>query len=84
MRLILPYQQLDPTTLERLLEEIVTRDGTDYGAAEHSTRGKVEAAKLILRQGSAVLTWDTEMESANLVPSRELHGLKQGAAVEGD
>jgi len=62
----IPHDTLAPETLQRLLEEIVTRDGTDYGVIERSTEEKVRAAQRALNDGNAQLFWDEESESASL------------------
>ena len=36
-----PHRELAPQTLRAMIEEFVTRDGTDYGALERSLEGKV-------------------------------------------
>jgi len=66
------WQDLDQETLNRLLSELVTRDGTDYGAVERSTESKVASALRQLQKGSAVLYWDEESESASLLTRDQL------------
>jgi uncharacterized protein YheU (UPF0270 family) len=66
-----PWQSLEVETLDSLLEEIVTRDGTDYGIAEKSTTEKLTRARNQLRSGFAVLVWNPESESASLVSREE-------------
>jgi len=68
----IPWQSLTEETLSRLLEEIVTRDGTDYGEQESPLLARLEEAKTSLRTGRAVLTWDQELESASLIGRDEL------------
>ena len=63
----IPWQELSAETLDVLLEEIVTRDGTDYGRSEKSVLEKVTHARNQLKAGYAVILWDSEMESASLV-----------------
>lgn len=65
--MIIPYQSLEPEVLKRLLEEIVTRDGTDYGEVELSTSQKLNGALRALQEKRSVLLWDEETESASLV-----------------
>ena len=55
-----------------MLSELVTRDGTDYGAVERTTEAKVAAALRQLQKGSAVLYWDEESESASLLSRDQL------------
>ena len=65
------WQELDPETLDRLLQEVVTRDGTDYGAVERTTSSKVATARKALTAGRAELHWDIEAESAALLTPEE-------------
>ena len=37
-----PYQQIDPETLRRMIQEFVSRDGADWGDAGCSLEDKVE------------------------------------------
>jgi hypothetical protein len=38
--IIIPYQNLSPEALPGVIEEFVTRDGTDYGLIEVTTEQK--------------------------------------------
>ncbi len=76
----IPWQSLDAETLQRLLSEIVTRDGTDYGAIERSTANKVRAAKTALEKGAAELHWDEESETAALIAKDQVR--EQAARLE--
>ncbi len=68
----IPWQTLDDETLDRLLSEMVTRDGTDYGARELTTAEKVKGARRSLESGRARLLWNVELESASLVSYEQL------------
>jgi uncharacterized protein len=50
------HKQLDPDTLNRLLTEIVLREGTDYGVVEVSVEDKKQQLLnfLILEQGALI------------------------------
>nr|BFF12571.1 hypothetical protein GCM10025699_38740 [Microbacterium flavescens] len=39
--MIIPWQDLDPETLDNLIESFVLREGTDYGEHERSLADKV-------------------------------------------
>lgn len=67
----IPWQSVNTETLDSLLEEIVTRDGTDYGAIEKSTEQKVTFARNQLKSGYAVLFWNSEIESATLLSPQQ-------------
>lgn len=76
--MIIPYDSLADGVLERLLEEIVTRDGTDYGLVETPTSEKINTAIRALKQGKSVLLWDDATESASLVSKEYAQKLNFG------
>ncbi len=58
----IPFQALNPDTLNNLIQELVTRDGTDYGESEISLAEKVEQVKLKLISGEALILYDEQLE----------------------
>lgn len=66
----LPLDALDAATLHRVAEEIVTRDGTDYGAVEKTVEEKVERLLRELRSGRAALWFDPETGTTSVEPVR--------------
>ncbi len=69
--LAVPPDRLDADTLQALLEEYASRDGTDYGASERSLEGKVESLRAQLRDNSIRLVYDSETESWDLLPAQQ-------------
>lgn len=67
--MLIPWQQLDPATLEALLEAFVLREGTDYGEDEKSLAEKVEDVRQQLQTGAAVLVWSELHETVNIMPA---------------
>ena len=67
----IPWQELQPTTLRSLIEEYVTRDGTDYGAREADFESKIEQVHTLLRKGKIKIVYDAQLESCDL---REVAG----------
>ena len=63
----MPYAELAPDVLRRLIEEFVTRDGTDYGAVERTLAEKVAAVMRQLAAGEAAIIVDAEQESIEIV-----------------
>lgn len=63
---------LSPEALRGLIEEFVTRDGTDYGAVERGVEEKIAQVLAQLRSGEARLVFDLETETANIAPARDL------------
>lgn len=66
--MIIPWQQIDPTTLYNLIESFVLREGTDYGEQEKSLRQKVADVLRQVQSGEAVLVWSELHESINIMP----------------
>ncbi len=64
--------QLSPQALRGLVEEFVTRDGTDYGAVEQSVEDKIARVETQLASGEVCIVFDPETESANIVLARDL------------
>lgn len=72
MDTLIPYDSLAPETLDNILDDIVSRDGTDYGNYELSSQQKRQQALQALASGSAVLLFDTESETVKMVPKDAL------------
>lgn len=62
----IPWQNLQPETLHALIEEFVTRNGTDYGTQEISLETRVRQVLELLRKGKAKVVFDPETESCNI------------------
>jgi len=72
--MIIPWQQIDPETLNNLIEAFVLREGTDYGEQERSLAQKVEDVRRQLARGEAVLVWSELHETVNIMPRSEFRG----------
>jgi uncharacterized protein YheU (UPF0270 family) len=59
--------QLSPGALRGLVEEYVTREGTDYGHSNWSLEEKVSQVFRQLERGEARIVFDLELESASIV-----------------
>ena len=66
--MIIPHTRLDAVTLRNLVEEFVTREGTDYGEQEYSLADKVAQLLDKIQRGEVVITYDEATESVNLAP----------------
>jgi len=66
----IPYDQLPPATLRRLIEEFVSREGTDYGHGDYDMQAKVRQVMAQLKRGDAAITFDQRMQSASIVSKR--------------
>ena len=68
----IPLDALTPEALRGLVEEFVTRDGTDYGAVERTVEEKVARVLAQLRSGEARVVFDPETETAGIALARDL------------
>jgi uncharacterized protein YheU (UPF0270 family) len=62
----IPYQELEAETLRAIIEEFISREGTDYGAHEYSLEQKVQQVRNQLERGDIVINFDPETESCDL------------------
>ena len=69
-KLEVPPSSLSREALRALVEEFVTRDGTDYGAVERSLDAKVADVLLQLDRGEVCIVFDPESETTTLVRAR--------------
>jgi len=67
----IPHTQLSNHALNAVVEEFVTRDGTDYG--EHETPLETKVAQVLnqLTSGKAVIVFDPETETCNILKSTD-------------
>lgn len=70
--MIIPYDKLSPEALQGLIEEFVTRDGTDTGYEKKSFESDVAMVKRQLKRGDAVIVFDKSTKTCNIVPRDQL------------
>lgn len=70
--MIIPHDQLASETLTSLIEEFVSRDGTDYGEEEVSLCEKVEQVREKLISGEAVILFSESTGQCNIVAKATL------------
>jgi len=63
----IPYDQLSPEAFQGVIEEFVTRDGTDYGEIEVPLKTKINQVLNQLKSGKAVIVFDPESETCNIL-----------------
>lgn len=69
--MIVPYEQISPDALQGLIEEFITREGTDYGAIEISLAQKVEQVKRQLVRGDIVIVFDVASETVSMLTKHD-------------
>ena len=70
-----PPDRLANETLEALLEEFASRDGTDYGERETPLQQKVDALRSQLATGDLQLLYDADSEQWDLLERAAAHKL---------
>ena len=65
-QLEVPIAQLSEEALLGVIEEYITREGTDYGLQEFSLEQKVEQVKRQLSSGRAIIVFDPATESCGI------------------
>lgn len=63
----IPLSRLSPETLEAIVDEFVTREGTDYGHRDYSLAEKRAAVLNALRDGRAEIVYDPNTSTCNIV-----------------
>jgi uncharacterized protein len=69
--MIIPHQSLSVDALQGLIEEFITREGTDYGWDEVPLAVKVEQVRRQIEKGDVVIVFDASSESVSLLSRRE-------------
>jgi len=63
---IIPVSKLSAKALQGVIEEFISRNGTDYSAIEALWETNVKQVKYKLKNGLAVLVFDDETETTNM------------------
>ncbi|EDX88585.1 YheU family protein [Alcanivorax sp. DG881] len=78
MPIIVPWKDLPPDTLHNLIEEFVTRDGTDYGDTEIPTATKVKQVREQLKKEQVFVVFDETTESVSVLSKEQLAEIENG------
>ena len=62
----IPHTALARETLRNLVEEFITREGTDYGQHSYSLADKVEQVLRQIKVGRAVILYDPQNFSCHI------------------
>ena len=63
-----PWQSLSDDALRGIIEEFVTREGTEYGASEVSLDEKCASVREQLKAGDVIITFNDEDQSCSILP----------------
>ena len=73
--MIIPHSELSPEALQGVIEDFVTRDGTDYGEAETPLDKKVAQVRAELERGKYVIVYDIELDTIGIVGKDQVLGI---------
>lgn len=65
--MIIPHTSLSSEVLDAIIEEFVTREGTDYGMVSYSLESKVRSVRTQLEAGKAVVVFDPKSETCDII-----------------
>lgn len=65
--MLIPHRQLPAETLRALIEEFVSREGTEYGEYDVALSAKVDQVLKQIVAGEVLITWDEVTQSAGLI-----------------
>lgn len=68
---IIPHNELSKEALNGVVQEFVTRDGTDYGKVEVPLETKISQVISQLNSGVAVIVFDQETQTCNILKSND-------------
>ncbi len=67
----IPYTSLSEEVLDSVLEEYITREGTEYGERDYSLEEKLTHLKIQLKLGQISITYDEETQSCSLTTNSQ-------------
>jgi len=69
---IIPFEKFSKKALHGVIEEFVTRDGTDYGHVEIDLEQKMRSVLRKLEKGDAFIVYDEATMTTNIVLKDEI------------
>lgn len=75
--IIIPYKEFQPEVLQAVLEEYISREGTDYGLYEYTLEQKLEQLLSKIKQGQAFICFDEETQSCTILNREQAQFLQQ-------
>ena len=70
-KMIIPWNSLSEEALRGVIEEFITREGTEYGLVEYGLSEKVDQIRRQLREDLVRVVFDAETNSVSLVASAD-------------
>ena len=73
----IPWQRLSPDALRGLIEEFITREGTDYGESEVELDEKVLQVERQIKRGEVVIVFDAVLQNTSLLTRQAAREFEQ-------
>ncbi len=70
--MIIPFEKLSSQAFKGIVEEYISRDGTDSGHIDVSFQKKFDSIKSQLASGKIFIVFDAKSESCNIISKEEL------------
>jgi len=67
--MIVPYNELSEEALQGLIEDFVTRDGTDYGHNELNMQEKSAKLLALLKSGDLLISYNEDTQTCGIMSS---------------
>lgn len=72
--MIIPWQELEESTLHNILDSFILREGTDYGVREYSLSEKREQLLAQLQADKIVIVWSDLNQSLDIKDKKSFLG----------
>ena len=73
--MIVPYQKISADALRNLVEDFVTREGTDYGNIEATLESKIEHVMRQLKNGDIMVVYNADEDQCNIITKETAHAI---------
>ncbi len=70
--MIIPFEKLSNQAFKGIVEEYISRDGTDSGHIDVSFQKKFDSIKSQLISGKIFIVFDSESQSCNIITKEDL------------
>jgi hypothetical protein len=70
---LIPHEKLSTAALQGLIEEVVTRNGTDNGYIQATLEQNVAMVMGQLRRKEVVVVYDENAQTANIISAKDLN-----------
>jgi len=75
--MLIPFKQLSPDALQGLIEDFVTRNGTDYGDIEVSLETRITQVMRQLKSGDVVIAYNHDEQYCNIITKEDARTLPE-------